>query len=75
MATTQQQTEDFVRASIMNELRKRISEVTDEELIEMHKRVAKRIKGEIDAIALSVFSNYDMVTDTRGLHITVRKEI
>ncbi|WP_421440677.1 hypothetical protein [Agrobacterium tumefaciens] len=65
---------DFNRM-LQSQFQKRLHEIADEEIAAANKRVADRIKREIDSIALSVLQDYDVYMNQDRLVITVKKAI
>lgn len=65
---------DFNRM-LQSQFQKRLHEIAEEEIAAANKRVADRIKREIDIIALSVLQHYDVVMNHDHIVITVKKAI
>lgn len=64
---------DFIEKAILAAVKKRVAEVTAEEIDAAILRIKARIGSEVDAIALSVSRSYDMESFSDRLIITVRK--
>lgn len=65
---------DFNRM-LQNQFQTRLHEIADEGIAAANKRVADRVKREIDSIALSVLQNYDVYMNQDRLVITVKKAV
>ncbi len=67
--------EVFFTTAIKTAVTKEIEKITEEESLYAAERVKARVKAEVDNIALSVLSHYDMQKQGNNFLITVRKEI
>ena len=67
--------EAFIIKAIQEAVRTEAERIVTEETAEAQKRVTQRLKAYVDQIALSTMSHYEAYTDTRGVHIVVKKEI
>lgn len=65
--------ESYFTAAIKKAVEMRVKEIAADEADQASKRIAERINKEIDRIALSVFSEYQVTMDGRSLTIVVRK--
>ncbi|MDQ1185951.1 hypothetical protein [Agrobacterium larrymoorei] len=63
---------DFERM-LKEQFQRRLREISQEEIEAANKRVADRVKGELDKIALSVLQQYDIQAREGSLIITVKK--
>ncbi|MGN8170474.1 hypothetical protein [Agrobacterium sp. 22117] len=63
---------DFERM-LKEQFQRRLREISQEEIEAANKRVADRVKGELDKIALSVLQQYDIQARECSLIVTVKK--
>lgn len=69
------QDEGLIIRGIEQAVREETTRVAAEEIEAAQQRIADRVKVYIDAIVLRTMSHYEAYTDTRGIHIIVKKEI
>lgn len=64
-----------ITTAIQEAVRKKVDQIVKEETSKAIGEIVDRLKEEVDSIALSVLSHYDLSMGMHGLHITVKKEL
>jgi hypothetical protein len=75
MSMVQQTDENFFLMAAQEAVRKRVIEIQNEEIEAANKRVAERVRAEVDRLALQVVAKFDLYRNGTDLVIRVRKDI
>lgn len=75
MATVEKTDHNFITVAIEMALKERIRDIADEEIKAAKERIDRRVKDEVDRIALRAMAEYDISMRGETLTISVRKVI